>query len=199
MFEKLKLFSMESNDKVCINCQKLGYDSVRQHYCSLTNLPVETSGTCDNFREIEKTLNKKKNSKLMVPVLIFIGFCLIAFIKYAKKVEHNKEVKKVVERVVAEKRRELNFHKYAVMTDTLGLKRYKGVFYTYDSNCTEVRFENAIYDYFFKLPETINKFDTIFLENVLVTIQPDSSMIINLELNGYLIKSFNGRRYVKLK
>ncbi len=182
---------MESNEKKCLNCQNLSIDSLRQHFCVLTKLPVETSDTCDNFKGIEKPELKRKKNTLLVPILIFLGFCLIAFVRYANKVIYVKEVKKQIELVEATQLAQIYLYKYSEAEDTLGLKRFKGAFFTYDTTNPEIRFVNTVRNSLYKLPETINNFDTVFVENFLFVIHSDSSMTLKTKLNGYSITAYN--------
>jgi len=190
---------MEPKDKTCANCQNLGFDTVRQFNCLLSNLPVEPSDTCDSFKEREEPVVKKKYAGLKITILLSITICLVIFVRYATNLQNEKEMKEFFKSIAVQQNRELHLYKYIKSTDTLGLKRYKGAFYTYEADCNQYRFEDAIYSNFYQLPAEINKYDTVVLENTLVHFSSDSTKTVLYHLKGFLIKFNNDRRYQKIE
>lgn len=184
-------------EKYCSICSYVKFTGEYDLFCQYSNLPVEEFSFCEHFQKREIIKSKKKDVRVKISIFAIISLIGSLLGLYWDEIEKDKN-DEMYERLIQFSNKRIMFQEYFPSQDTLELKRIINIFSTEDKACTHERFEKEVFKHSYEALEYFTDEKEIFVDNILLKYNTDSSTIKLHHIKGVAIKESKGRQFKKL-
>ena len=176
----------EAENKICGNCKHF----ITNNHCSLTGVPSELHQTCELHKFKFKPKNKAVVKKVITGGILFTVVSVL-FKIWLISISHEEPKKdndlfKFAKKHPQKPDMLFEFQTYTPGTDTLGMKRFIGIFYTDDFDYSKQLFRKQLPNYFNSIPFSGTGDEKIFIENKLFVGFTDSIRFLVTKISGQI-------------